>query len=269
MGPKISIIIPTYKPKDYIWTCLDSVCAQTMSPKLWEVIVVLNGCKGSWEKDLQKYALSHYDISIYVIQTDTAGVSNARNMGIDKAKGEYITFIDDDDYVSPTYLEELYATASANTIAASNTIAFDEKDKHIPYYIEQEYYNRARYGKQPFYKAKKYFGGPCMKLIHRDIIGETRFDTHFALGEDSLFMFSISNRIKYINFTNPTAIYYRRLRNNSASNSLTKLKHLKNCALIVSKYCSMYFTGKSYSLRFLTSRILGALHTAVVYKPHK
>ncbi len=266
MSPKISIIIPTYKPKDYIWTCLDSVCAQTMSPELWEVIVVLNGCKAPWLKDLQAYALSHPDISIHVIQTETAGVSNARNMGIDKAKGEYITFIDDDDYVSPTYLEELYPLATPDTIAASYTVAFCKMHEYVPNYIEHEYSHRAKYGKQPFYKAKKYFSGPCMKLIHRNIIGERRFDTRFVLGEDSLFMFAISNRMHYICFTSQNAIYYRRLRTNSASNSLTWMENFKNCYNLIKLYITIYRSDASYSFRFLVTRVFGGLHTMILNK---
>ena len=263
----VSIIIPTYKPKDYIWTCLDSLCSQTMKSTAWEVILVLNGCKKPWLSQLEQYAAKHKDIDIHIIQTDEPGVSNARNVGIDNAKGEYITFLDDDDYVSETYLNDLYDIATPDTIAASYTIAFNDKGKHVPYYLEQEYRNRAECGKQPFYKAKKYFGGPCMKLIHRSIIGDTRFDRSFQLGEDSLFMFMISNRIKYINFTGTNAIYYRRLRSNSASNSLSRSEHFRNCIRIIEKYCHTYHSDKSYSFSFLASRILGALHTAIVYKP--
>ena len=266
MSPKISIIIPTYKPKDYIWTCLDSVCAQTMSPELWEVIVVLNGCKAPWLKDLQKYALSHPDISIHVIQTDSAGVSNARNIGIDKAKGEYITFIDDDDYVSPTYLEELYPLATPDTIAASYTNAFDDCRHNIPYYVSAQYKKYAEKGKLPFYIPQSYFSGPCMKLIHRDIIGKRRFDTRFVLGEDSLFMFAISNRMHYICFTSRNAIYYRRLRNNSASNSLTWIENFKNCYNLIKLYITIYRSDASYSFRFLVTRVLGGLHTMILNK---
>ena len=94
---QISVIIPTYKPQDYIYQCLDSLCRQTMDTSLWEVIVVLNGCDAPWHNQLKEYATSHPQIQMHVIQTNEPGVSNARNIGLEYAQGEYITFIDDDD----------------------------------------------------------------------------------------------------------------------------------------------------------------------------
>ena len=135
---QISVIIPTYKPKDYIWQCLDSLDAQTLDKRLWEVIIVLNGCSEPWETEIKQYIQSHPLTNVRLIQTDEGGVSNARNIGLDQAKGEYIAFLDDDDYVSPTYLEALAAIATPDTIAASNTIAFSDQNAHLPYAIEKE-----------------------------------------------------------------------------------------------------------------------------------
>ena len=264
MSPKISIIIPTYKPKDYIWTCLDSLCSQTMQSKDWEVIVVLNGCKEPWLQELQKYVSTHKNIVIHIIQTNVPGVSNARNIGIKEAQGEYITFIDDDDYVSQTHLEELYEIASPETIAASNTIAFNENHSHIiPYHVETQYRKHAPHGKMSFYIPKKYFGGPCMKLIHRSIIGDTQFNTNFSNGEDSLFMFEISSRMKYIQFTSTQAIYFRRIRSGSASDTYSFIQRLRNATRLICEYSKLYWKGRNYRLSFYITRILGAVHAII------
>lgn len=121
---KISVIIPSYKPQSYIWECLDSLCRQTFPKNDFEVILVLNGCKEPYESQIKEYISKHPDIHWRYFQTDQGGVSNARNIGLDAAKGEYITFVDDDDYVSGVYLKELYKKAGMNVISASNTVAY-------------------------------------------------------------------------------------------------------------------------------------------------
>ena len=110
---KISVIIPSYKPGDYFRVCLASLKSQTLSKDKFEVIIILNGCSEPWLSEV-KALIENYarDVAIRLIQTGTPGVSNARNIGIDNAKGEYITFIDDDDYVSPRYLENLLFNSS-------------------------------------------------------------------------------------------------------------------------------------------------------------
>ena len=101
---KISVIIPTYKPGAYIWECLDSLRNQTLPKEDFELILVLNGCKDPYYSQIQEYIDKNLiGNNVNFIQTDTGGVSNARNIALDVAKGEYITFIDDDDYISASF----------------------------------------------------------------------------------------------------------------------------------------------------------------------
>ena len=132
---KISVIIPSYKPQSYILECLDSICGQTFPKSDFEVILVLNGCKEPYDGQLREYISNHPEVQWNFIQTDEGGVSNARNLGLDAAKGEYITFVDDDDYVSGVYLEELYNKAERNTISASNTVAYSTDMGGVKYSV--------------------------------------------------------------------------------------------------------------------------------------
>ena len=260
----ISVIIPTYKPQDYLWQCLNSLEAQTLEKRLWEVVLVLNGCCEPWMTKIQNYAKAHLTMRLHIIQTDAVGVSNARNIGIEQAQGEYIAFIDDDDYVSEAYLEELKQIADKDTIAASNTIGFSDEQAHIPYYLEKEYIRCAKQGKIPVYKAKKYFSGPCMKLIHRDMLGEQRFDTRFRNGEDSLFMFAISPKIRYIHFTDEKAIYYRRFRSGSASLGQQRYKAFKNRLRLMNAYHRIYWEQPTkYHLSFYLTRLIASIHAII------
>lgn len=259
----ISIIIPTYQPQAYLWQCLDSFAAQTLDKRLWELVVVLNGKAEPWLTQLKAYQATHADMQLHILHTDLAGVSHARNMGLDAAKGDYIGFVDDDDYVSPSYLEELAASATPHTVAAAYTVAFDDTHAHIPYYIENAYHQYAPKGTMPYYAARTYFSGPCMKLIHRDIIGDRRFDTSFTLGEDSLFMFLISNRMQQVRFTGQQAVYYRRIRQGSASQTTSRMYVIQNCLRIMRQYTRIYLHCKGYDFSFYLTRMMGAVHTII------
>lgn len=121
-GYKISIIIPTYKPHSYIWECFDSIIAQTMHPKDFEIIVVLNGCNEPYYSDVKAYLEKHRDYHFDLIQVDEGGVSNARNIGLKRAMGDFIVFLDDDDVLSNNYLQGLYDTSSCGVMALSTLL---------------------------------------------------------------------------------------------------------------------------------------------------
>ena len=119
---KVSVIIPTYKPQKYLWKCLDSLDNQTLAKDYFEVVLVLNGCKEPYDTQIKEYISKHNDLIINYIQTDEGGVSNARNIGIDVAKGEYVSFIDDDDYVSPKYLQRLLENSSSTVVTMAKPV---------------------------------------------------------------------------------------------------------------------------------------------------
>lgn len=267
---KISVIIPTYKPMSYLWECLDSLAAQTFHKNEFEVVLVLNGCRDPYEDDIKKYIAGHPELNINFFQTDQGGVSNARNMALDIAKGEYITFIDDDDYVSENYLEELYCKVNRDVVTLARPVAFDDITGQVlnKYPIEMEFFRRKCNKKQAYYKAKKFFSGACMKLIHKDIIGHRRFNPAFKNGEDSLFMFLVSDRMKFVDFTSAQAIYYRRIRLNSAiSNNRSFLYRLKNSSRMIIEYIKIYYSNYiNYNEWFLFTRILGALKSIINFK---
>lgn len=265
---KISVIIPTYKPQAYLWECLDSIYNQTFSKLDFELVLVLNGCNEPYNAQINEWLSHHSDLCVQYIQTDEGGVSNARNMALDNAKGEYVAFIDDDDIVSPSYLEELYAKASPDTISLCYPYAFNDGDigVQLPYRITSayEYCVQHRCHKISS-KARKFFSGPCMKLIPKSFIQNRRFDVRFKNGEDSLFMFLISDKIKKVAFTSKNAIYYRRCRIDSA----TTIKRNKSIVVsnqinIIIEYSRVYFSSpKKYDLRFYITRLLGALKSMI------
>lgn len=214
----ISVIIPTYKPQDYIWECLDSLKNQTFNKDRFEIIIILNGCKEPYQSKIEDYIkLNLESLNVHFIQTNQPGVSNARNIGLEKSDGDYIAFIDDDDYVSPIYLESLYEHVEEGSISISNVLAFnDGEEGFIDYYITNMFSRIKNKSASKIMHARSYMSIPVAKLISRKDIGKRRFNKRLKNGEDSLFMLSISDKIKYVRPSSEKAIYYRRYRANSA-----------------------------------------------------
>lgn len=264
----VSVIIPTYKPQNYLVTCLDSLCNQSFPRERYEIVIVLNGCKEPYEGRIKNYIKQHDRLNVQFIQLDVGNVSNARNKGLDIAKGDFITFVDDDDYVSATYIEELFIKASRNIISLCYPLSFiDGTSNFEKYSITYNYLSVVCNGVQPFNNAKKFFSGPVYKLIHRDIIGERRFDKRFKNGEDSLFMFLISDRMINVDFTSKDAVYYRRIRNGSATRSIGFIKKVRAGVKYLLALHEIYWSSPSkYNLSFFLTRNLGAIHAMISNK---
>lgn len=265
---KISVIIPTYKPQAYLWECLNSLVSQTMEKASFEVLLVLNGCCEPYKSDIETYIQQHAEVNIRFMQTDTPGVSNARNIALDNACGEYVTFIDDDDYVSPKYLECLYAVSSEDTIGLCYPYAFNdgEPETQIPYSITDTYIKLKPYGRVKYTRARKFFQGPCMKLIPSGIIHDRRFDVRFKNGEDSLFMFLISDCFKQVNVASEDAIYFRRYRAGSAVMALRpRINIVSNEIKLLIEFLCIYIPNFwNYNFIFALKAFMSTIHGMIL-----
>lgn len=102
--PKVSIIVPVYNVENYLAKCLDSLVKQTLENI--EVLVVNDGSKDGSQKIIEQYA-QQYPEKIKPFFKENGGLSDARNFGIDRATGDFIGFVDSDDYVTETMFEEM------------------------------------------------------------------------------------------------------------------------------------------------------------------
>ena len=105
--PKISVIVPVYNTEEYLSQCLESILEQTFPD--FEVIVVNDGSSDKSHDVAKSY--SEKDSRILIVNQENKGLSEARNAGIDRAKGEWITFIDSDDIIAPSFLQKLLDAA--------------------------------------------------------------------------------------------------------------------------------------------------------------
>ena len=106
----VSIIVPVYNVEKYIDKCLNSLVNQTL--KNIEIIVVNDGTKDNSQKIIDKYTKKYSFIRSYI--KENGGLSSARNYGLKHAKGEYIAFVDSDDFVDKNMFEQMYLYAKNN-----------------------------------------------------------------------------------------------------------------------------------------------------------
>ena len=141
---KISVITPVYKVENYLKKCIDSILSQTISD--FELFIVDDGSPDSCGAIADEYALM--DPRVKVIHKENGGAPSARNEGIKEASGEYLYFPDSDDWLEPTYLEELYDCAkrtNAQLTVSGYTMEYYEGGKNLAYAVrpsEENYYNK-------------------------------------------------------------------------------------------------------------------------------
>lgn len=265
---KISVIIPTYKPAAYLWDCLTSLKNQTFPKDDFEIIIGINGCNEPYKSLISQFVKDNLaDYNVIILQSDDAGASIGRNMGLDNALGDYIAFVDDDDYVSITYLDELFSVSAPDIVGLSNAVAFeDETNIKVQYCMEDAYLEcRQKSCNCLNSKARRFFNGPVMKLFHKSVIGNRRFDNSFKTSQDCIFNFLISDRIDKVAFTSSNAIYYRRIRANSATTrARTKKRDIANSLKCMAKFTKIYFSG-DYSTYFFITRLAAEVRY-IVYK---
>ena len=259
----VSIIIPTYKPGEYLTSCLDSLCRQDADASAFEVIIVLNGPLQGYREQIETYISQHPEHQLRLLTTEVAGVSNARNVGLREAEGRFVGFIDDDDWVSQSYLRLLIEKAAGDdTIVCSNVKQIDdETHEEMSNYITDAY-RRLLNSKSPsLFVGRSFLSSSCCKIIPRRAIGDARFDARFALGEDSLFMFAVSSHIRQITLASAECIYYIRASHSSASRSRMNYgRRLRNITLLCAAYTRTWlFHPSSYNLPLFLSRIVATL----------
>ena len=144
--PLISIIVPIYKVETYLRMCLDSIEHQTYSNI--EVLLINDGSPDASGEICQEYVAR--DSRFHYFEKENGGLSDARNYGIARAKGKFLTFIDSDDWVEPTYIEDMYQAALDNDseIVVSNYNRFDVKENHYLIHVGDDYYEENYEGEE-------------------------------------------------------------------------------------------------------------------------
>ncbi|MDO4982685.1 MAG: glycosyltransferase family 2 protein [Eubacteriales bacterium] len=197
--PLISIIIPVYNVEVYLHQSVDSVLAQTYTNI--EVILIDDGSPDGCPAICDEYAGK--DSRVVVIHQKNAGVSAARNAGLDIAEGEYISFIDSDDIVSPKYLEKLYALFSEENCLSmcSYERIFHFDEFKMPESCSEVTFSGKEAIKKIFTRNLQITAGGS--FFKKEMIGKLRFDKTLKFSEDKLFLFEyiLTNIEKAVTFS--------------------------------------------------------------------
>ena len=219
MESLITVIIPVYNVEKYLIKCIESVISQTY--KNLQIILVDDGSTDNSPKICDDYAEKYKNI--LVIHKKNGGLSSARNAGLRVAKGNYITFLDSDDYVTPTLYDELYRSLNGtkDRIACANYRRVDEEGK---IYEKEDIHKKVDISSNIEYLRELllHIGdvSVCTKLFPKEILINQWFDEE-KLNEDLLFMISLILKFKTIVYTGKVGYYYLR-RKNSISNGYGK-----------------------------------------------
>lgn len=254
---KVSVIVPSYRPLDYLYDCLNALCNQTLDSRDYEIIIILNGCNQPYYDFVCDYMSKHKDYFILLRQTDIPGVSNARNIGIEESHGVFLTFVDDDDIVTPTYLEELLKVSSERCVGCASMNAFyNIITEKLETFLSQAY-DKCKNIPFNYYDYRQFLSPPVAKMIHKSIIGKIRFPVDMKKSEDSVFCLQISPSIKDMKLASPDAIYFQRLRPGSAMRKKESFWIIiKEHLFIEYKYLSVWIKHPfRYNLKFFLSRV--------------
>lgn len=194
---KISIIVPVYKVEKYLNRCLDSIIAQTFTD--WECILIDDGSPDNSGKNCDEYAKK--DERFVVIHQENAGVSAARNAGLDIAKGEYITFVDSDDWVENSFLQEQYNDIISGDydICICGFVGNKKKRDQILNCFEA----RSR-----LFDEEGTGGYSFLRLIKKEIINNVRYNTSISYLEDTDFFYRLYNNCTKILWTDKPLYNY-------------------------------------------------------------
>ncbi len=229
---KISVIIPIYNTHEYLPRCLDSVLTNTY--RNIEVICVNDGSTDESLRILKQYA--ELDDRIVIIDKANEGVSVARNVGLDAAKGEFIAFIDSDDWVHTQYFELLISVQKQTN---ADVVAVDYLKTSTVQEINDIQIDLCSYSSMNFSQVMRngYFKRMIWgRIYHKNVIKNHRFPVGIKWGEDTIFNVNALSTFSNLNAIMIDAkLYFYFQRESSAVHTLKTKEKVPVCEFYLTK----------------------------------
>ena len=239
----ISIIVPVYNVEQYLDECVNSIIKQTYTNL--EIILIDDGSTDTSGKMCDEYAGK--DERIKVVHKENGGLSSARNAGLDICTGEYISFIDSDDYVEIDFIGYMYRSLQSNNVKMlgckwrfvflNGKIEEEEKTLIEQNESQKDFFKNLLYGKRAI--------GQWAYLFKKEIFNNLRFKEG-VLFEDSDIMYKIVNKCDKIAISNKQ-LYFYRFRQGSITNSMFDERKIylieasdNMCKFVLDKYPDLY-----------------------------
>ena len=253
---KISVIVPIYNSENFLEKCINSIVNQTY--KNIEIILIDDGSKDKSKKICKKYL--EKDARIKLIECSNNGVSYARNKGIESSSGDYLFFVDSDDWINLDTLEKMIFVAKKNNVDVVkcnyyNNYSNDTEQANklnIPSFDENLNMLDNRMIKQLF--ASTYILNVVWgELISRKVLKNCRFEDELTYGEDLLFNFQVLKNTDKILLMKDS--YYHYLINQAGINQNYNynilIKKIENLNYVYNKIINSYNEKEEISYKYL------------------
>jgi glycosyltransferase involved in cell wall biosynthesis len=249
MTPQISIIVPVYKVEKYLRKCIDSILKQTYAD--WELLLIDDGSPDRSGEISDEYAVK--DSRIRVFHKPNGGVSSARNLGLDEAQGEYVMFVDSDDWLTPDTLEKCAKYMDKYDVIRFGIRFVDSEDgSQYRIYNVDEDENLQDYTLKVV--GRNAMLGVCVGAYKREILetAKIRFSKELISGEDWLVQFQILLKSTNVAFFNSPCYCYNKYNETSCTHGFRYITHLSNVQAL-SQIINLALD--KYSYKELLSRI--------------
>ena len=218
----ISIIVPVFNVEEYLSQCIDSIIVQSFSN--FEIILIDDGSTDLSGCICDNYAVR--DSRVRVIHKKNGGVSSARNLGISEARGEWICFIDSDDFLAPDFLEKFHVEGnSADVIIQGVELYHDQQQSFIKQVRLENKILEYTYFKQSVANNRLlHLGYPFSKAYKRSLLVDAGilFNTDLSFHEDHIFVLQILNLSNRIQLVDSVSYKYRVFQQ---GNTLSQKRH--------------------------------------------
>lgn len=234
-GKKVSIIIPVYNVQNYLKQCLDTVTAQRYMNL--EIILVNDGSTDSSGKICEEY--SQKDERIVVINQENKGAANAKNAGLDSVTGEYITFVDSDDFVEKNWIAKMVYVMENNDVDI------------VECNFDKIFIDRVERGNSNTYKAKIFSAEDYMnqyldcwtsslfwnKLFKAELTKDIRFRIERRCIDDEFFTYKLVSKAKKIYRTEECLYHYRQRTSSAVSSEKNRLQKTEDALeILIERY---------------------------------
>lgn len=217
-NPLLSVIVPVYNVENYLCKCLDSLVGQDFSD--YEIILVDDGSTDGSGDICDRYAAAHAHVRS--LHQDNGGHTSARQNGFRVSHGQYVTFVDSDDWIAPDMYRKMYQAihdTRADIVICNYTAVMPNKEEICRNFFSSGFYDKARLDKEVYpymiYSGTyfKYGIAPslCNKLFRRELLENhlLRVPNDVVVGEDALASYSCMLEASSIYFIDESFYYYR------------------------------------------------------------
>lgn len=268
MSIKVSIIVPVYNAEAYISQCIESLLNQTL--KECQFIIVNDGSTDQSADIIERYRAA--DSRIIAIHGTNQGVSAARNIGIETACGQYVGFVDADDFVDTDMFERLYKEASYGDcdVVLSNFIS--EMDGHeviTRYDIPSEVVLTSSFIREeilPQFLRTDEWNTACNKIYRNQLLREydVKFPLQVALGEDGMFNMLFFSHIKTLLYVDYSGYHYREVAG-SATRSISQKNYFLRALEVYESNPPECYIGLIDGARIDQLKSIRLIHSVMAY----